>query len=128
MWVEGGNRGAELMGMTKGMVKCTLLCNFHRLHQLTNSNYCDFQHFSVLMSYSLLLLQLWNFYQDCSWLQTCAGLFFERETCSSFMAARSEGTLRCVQHIPKEKDAFFSLWSTSHYLSYPNVITICWSR
>ena len=72
-----------------------------------------------------------DFYQDCSWLQTCkrsSGSFFERNTCSSFMVARTEGTLRCVQSIPKEKGAFFSLWSTSHYFSCPNVITISWSR
>jgi hypothetical protein len=30
--------------------------------------------------------------------------------------------------IPKDKDALSSLWSTSHYLPYPNVIPISWSR
>jgi len=131
MWVEGGNRGAELMDVTAGRVQCTLLFNFHHLQQLGNSNYCDFQHFSDLVRYSLHLLQLWIFYPVCSWLQIqhgSAGFIFERETCNSFMAARSEGTLRCVSRYPKGERCFlFSMkYFTLPFIS--NVVPISWSR
>ena len=73
----------------------------------------------------------WIVYPVCSCLQIhkgSAGFFFERETCNSVMAARSEGTVRCVSRYCRGERCFLSLWSTSHYLSYPNVIPISWSK